>query len=276
MNIIIDQNYTPKWMPDLNSEEYHSDLTAVNSSALKDALKSPASFKTAFTTKKDPTPAMEFGTLVHTAILEFKRFKSEYIIKPDFGNMRLKENKAAAEEWLNANSDKKFVAQDDYNKLIGIAESISNHKDAISLLTNGQIEQSGYFTDPETCILNRIRPDFLSNDKCVLVDLKTTTDCTLNDFSRTIWNFRYDFQMAMYSEGVRIISGKRPDFHVFIVVEKTPPYECAVYVADDALLEKGMQDYKKALKVVFNSLQSGIFNKYQSEMENISLPAWAF
>jgi hypothetical protein len=143
-------------------------------------------------------------------------------------------------------------------------------------LRNGAREVSGYFADPETGLMNRIRPDFLSFNLNALVDIKTTDDCEMNAFSRTIWNYRYDFQLAMYSEGVRLISGKAPDYHAYIAIEKTPPFEVAVYIADDSVLDKGLQDYKKAIRLLSECLEKNSWPKYQEKMENINLPAWAY
>lgn len=179
-------------------------------------------------------------------------------------------------DWrLSLAPDAVILKEDEYNDLQEMINSVLKHRDACNVLRKGKAEMSGYYSDPETGIKCKIRPDFFNEDRQILVDVKTTRDVELTEFSKTIWNYRYDFQMAMYCEGIRLITGKKVDFPLFLALEKTPPFECAVYLADDGMLEKGGMDYRMAMDVLSYCLKNNTWDSYQSRLQPISLPPWA-
>lgn len=278
--ITINHNFSPHWKEGQESDDYHADKSAVSSSALRQIEKSPATFyqnfflKTPDTEKK--TKAKTIGTLCHQAILEGSKFLENFVIMPDFGDFRSSKNREARDEWLATVEGKTVVKQDELDVINGTIEAIVAHEGAFNLLKDGKTEISGYYADPETGIVCRIRPDFLSFNLMALVDVKTTIDCSRDGFSKSIWNYRYDFQLAMYCEGIKQITGKEVDYPAFIAVEKEAPYEVAVYIADREMMDKGRDDYRKALRTLKKCLEAGTFPKYQTKIEEISLPRWAF
>lgn len=277
MNNLIQEDFINHWKENQTSEEYHSNKNAVNSSSLIKIRKSPKSFKAAFLGEpKKPTDAMKFGTLVHTAILEGKDFDKRYAVMPEFGDLRKKENKEAKLEWEVLNEGRIFCSQEELDKVLKMIDSVMRHNDAFNLLKNGKTEVSGYFRDEETGIIQKIRPDFISNNLKAELDIKTTIDCSLEAFSKSIWNYRYDFQRAMYRAGIKAITGKEVEFSVFLAIEKEEPYECAVYIADDGMLDKAEQDYREALNKLKESIDNNYWESYQTRSETIGLPIWAY
>lgn len=246
-------------------------------------LKSPRTFYERWLDSNepdDPTPAMIFGTLVHQVILEGPDFLKTYKVVPDFGDYRSSTNRLARDRWkaeqLMEDPRAVFVTEKELDDLRGMLDGVLENEDAVALLKNGVTEISGYYVDPETGIACRIRPDFMARDVDTLVDLKTTLDGTEREFSKSIWEYRYDFQMAMYGHGIEVISGRRPKYTAFIALEKTKPYECYVHVADAALLEKGDNDYRRCLRELARCLEKDDWPRAQKRMGNISLPYWAF
>jgi hypothetical protein len=258
----------------------------VSSTGLRRLLKSPRTFRAALDGPPvEPTEAMQFGTLVHQVILEGADFLKRYVVQPKFVGLtkdgRESELSAAAKEkreaWLTEQvlAGNIIVTQKEFDDIRGMLDSVLDHADAFALLKNGVTEVSGYYRDPDTGILCRLRPDYISFEHMVLCDLKTTRDVEMEAFSKTIWNFRYDFQLAMYGEGAAQICQRKVEYHAFIAVEKEPPYECAVYLADEAMLEKGLQDYRRSLKMLRSCIDQGQWPRYQRSMQNIALPLWA-
>lgn len=272
----INPTYQANWNKDEAANIYHANKDFVNSSSIKSMLKSPQSFLNSFHSIIEPTPAMQFGTLVHTAILEPDVYDNSCVVQPDFGDCRTLANKAKRDDWKNTNAGKLIITQEDFDKIDGIRNAISKHHDAALLLKNGHKERSGYYADPSTGILCKIRPDFYSSDINAIVDLKTTENCESDNFSKTIWNFRYDIQIAMYSTGCTVIDKKAVDHHIFIAVEKSAPFEVAVYVADEKMLEVGIRDYEKSMKKLAKCIETNTWTSYQDNMTEISLPKWAF
>lgn len=285
--ILVDKEIAPLWIENLDEEKYHGDKTAVNSNSLKKILKSPASFRAAFYGEKEPTPSMKLGTLLHKAVLEGSDFLSRYVVMPEFwgytqkgektNSANCKEVKEQKAAWMSeqVENNRIIVTQEEQKMIVGICESISNHKYAFDLLRNIKTEISGYYSDPVTGIRSRIRMDGLSNDGTYFLDVKSTQDCQERAFSRSIHNYRYDFQTGMYMEGAKVINEKPLDFAVLIAVEKEEPYEIAVYTADDTILETGATDYRRAMDRLALCLKEDKWDFYQQTIQNIGLPYYA-
>lgn len=265
------------FVDDLSNEAYHKDKSCVSSTALKTILKSPATFYAKWT-DRDPftqTDAMRFGSLVHMAVLEPHKFFATHIRIPDFGDQRTTKNRAAKEDYLSSlKPGTMVVTESDYIKLEGIVNSVLSNVEASNLLKHGKAESSGFYRDPVTSIKCRIRPDFFNEELMALVDLKTTVSCEKAEFEKSIWNYRYDFQMAMYCEAIRNITGRDVNYAIFLAIEKTPPYEVALYVADQKVRDHGTLDYYRALQTLQACLLSNKWYPYQRGLQEISLPPW--
>ena len=263
----------PHWKEDQTNDDYHADKTAVSSTSLKRILKSPKSFYSSFTEPNKQTKAMQFGSAVHAAILEPDSFRKRYVKAKRFTGVGAV---AAQAEWrLSLPTDAIIMSDEEYEQLEEMLFSVLGHPDACNILKNGIAERSGYFVDPETQIKCKIKPDFYHPGLNALLDVKTTQSIEKDEFSKSIWNYRYDFQMAMYCLGIEIITGNKVEFPLFLAIEKNPPYECGVYMADSLMLHKGLEDYKRAMFLLKENLISGEWSPYQKRNELISLPAWA-
>jgi len=62
---------------------------------------------------------------------------------------------------------------------------------------------------------------------------------------------------------------------VFIAVEKTAPYAVGVYCLDPASVAMGRERNLRNLDLLESCQSSGHWPAYSSEIETISLPAWA-
>lgn len=270
------EDYEPN-TTDWSSVEYHMDQDAVSSSLLKLILKSPRSFLSQYRTPPDdePNEALKLGSALHCLVLEPKLFTETYIQMPDFGDMRTKSAKDERSEWLDKYPYGIALTKKMWDTVFAMGNSIQSHKDAKLLLKNGIAEKTIFYRDRETGLKCKIRPDYYNSNLGVLVDLKTTLDCTADSFSKTIWNYRYDFQMAMYLEGLNLLTGKLFEHGVFIAVEKEPPYEVGVYKVDADLLMKGRIDYRRALDLLSECISKNEWPGYQQGMKEIGLPGWA-
>jgi hypothetical protein len=266
------------WKHGQTNEEYHADKTAIGSSSLRQMLKSPATYWHYLNaTEKEQTASMELGSLVHMAILEPELFHRSCVRMPDFGDQRTKINKEKKEEFMNHLSNLSIpVKHEDYETVLGIVASVGRHEGARHILKQGQAEVSGYYEDPTTGLLCKIRPDFLNLELMALVDVKTTSSsCEAEAFSRTIWKYRYDVQIAHYTQGVKQITGNDVVYPCFLVVETKPPYEVSVFIADEEMIKKGLQDYRNCLDKIKVCRDTNTWPQYQTQIEPIALPQWA-
>lgn len=287
---LIRPDIKPHWK-NTSEEEYHTDTDFVSSSSLKKISKSEKSFYVHHFNliDREETKAQHIGKLAHLAVLEWDRFADLYKVIPEFMEPtqkgELSKNSKAAKEkrqaWIDEtlaeNPNAIFCTQKERDDILSMMYAIANHKDAEALLKSGVPELSGFYADPETGIACKIRPDFISNDQTVIVDLKTTEDVEINAFSRQIFNYGYSTSIAMYGAGAEIINQRSVDHYVFIAVEKKRPFEVAVYPLDGGSLDWAQQRYRSNLKKLSNAiLRGGEFQPYQTTMQLIAHPHYTF
>lgn len=255
-----------------SSDVYHSKKNIINASAIKAVLRSPMHYRASLTEPNDPTPAMRFGTLVHTALLEPAVFMQSFRISPKF-DMRTTKGKEDSAAWNKDLPDGAIiVSTDEADKLTAMIKTLTENKIVPALLSEGVAEHSLYYSrDGVEC---KARPDYLREDGMV-IDLKTTSDASKSGFSRSIVNFGYDVQAAWYLDACTRVFGGKWDTFVFVAVETSPPYAIGVYVADDSVLERGRKRSERALKTLIECREKDIWPGYQTEAENISIPNWA-
>jgi len=282
---LIDYDFPSFFNPSITDEQYHADKNHISSSSIRKVIHSPKAWYYDFVLgKKDaPTAAMKLGTLIHSAVLSGRNFMENHTIMPDFtaptraGNVSAKSKgaKEAKEAWLlEQPKDKLIVTPDEADIILGIIESLHSHTDAMALLSDGKPEVAGYCSDPATGIKLKIKPDFLSNDFNVLVDLKTTTNVDARLFGRTAFDLRYDVQMYYYAKCVELITGTMPKMIAIIAAEKSPPYECAVYYFETDDLFYAKIDVDNALVTLKDCIESGSFMQKQVSMDRIITPQW--
>lgn len=261
---------------DMPPEEYHA-AVAMSSSGLRHMAKSPAHF---FGMQLDPnrpppnpTPAMEAGTLFHTALFEPEKFDERYIVKPEKIDMRTKEGKA----WSVAAGTRNPITEDDFRRSVTQARRIRALPEVGALLSEGVGEASAFWVDKLTGEWCKCRPDWVSpaGDGVILLDGKTSKDASQNGFSRAIWNWRYDLQAAWYSEGYEAATGKPVHGFVFAVTESDWPHASAAYILDDVVLEAARRECRRLLDQYAECRRSESWPGYPETIQPITLPAWA-
>lgn len=263
----------------MDPEAYHTTHDHVSSSGLKSITESPRHFLQKIYDyhngeEEKEKPHLKFGKVAHMMLLEPAKFKETYVIQPDFGNMRTKSAKQDLENWLK---DQKpgavSITQEEMLTLTHMVESVMSHKKARQLFTEGVPEMSLFFSDQETKIKCRARPDFYSPKQKWLIDFKTTRNVSPGLFSYSIQDFKYHMQMAFYSKAIEACLGTPPEGCVLIAVEKEPPYDTVVYLCSDEMIERGTQRVKWALLTLKRCLETGKWpGRQQDRAEMISLP----
>lgn len=263
-----------RWVDGLTNEQYHADKEHVSSSGLKLLIEeTPDVFydRIVLGNSKPQTDAMRIGTLVHHAVLEGEDFIKRYVVKPKF-DMRTNVGKADSKVWMEEHKNRIHVTEDDIRVLEGTYESIFKHRDAAYLLKGAEFERSGYYRDIPTNVACRIRYDAYDKNSRILTDIKAVRDASKTGFSYALKDYRWDFSMAMYGQGILEIDGSLPDNYVFLVVEKERPFRCAVYEMGKRTLQAGLNDYYKALNILKQCRETGKYPSLQEGLEEIDLP----
>lgn len=274
--LIVPPDYKNHFVYDLDIESYHADKTSVSSSNLKRILKSQAAFKAYHIDGYQPesTKAQTFGSTVHMGLLEPKKFKENFVVEPIFVG-RTKDGKETTS--LNATDVKEkraawyaslkpgavVLSEEDLKHFTGIIEKLSGHAELMSMLKGSTNEASGFYRDEETGIKCRFRPDASGLNGDLFLDFKTVLDCSEDFFERQVDKLGYNFQMAMGSNGMSLINGKIPKYHVFVAAEKIPPYDFAVYFADESVMSVGRKRYRRAINSLGEALRSDKWLAYQ-------------
>lgn len=247
-------------------------VPAAHKSAFDKINKSPAHYKYELDNPQEPTEAMIFGSTFHDSLLLPTEFDKRYVGAPKF-DKRTTVGKAAAAAFEAANIGKQMVSPDDMETMRGMTASIKNHAEAMRHLTAGTSELSCYWLDEETQVMCKCRPDLLL-DGGTIVDIKTTNDASLEEFQRSVAKYRYHVQAAFYLDGIKKFHAV--DSFVFIAVEKKPPYAVAVYVLDEASIDKGREEYRRNLNTYAECIKTGVWPAYPDELQILNLPHWAF
>lgn len=271
--------FEPVWIENQSDDEYHANKDHVSSTPVRlISQKSLATFKSEFIDRPETvdSEAFRLGKLFHKLCLEGDDFWDKFQVEPEFGDLRSSKNREAKKEWYDSMpKDAILLTGPELRMIEGQLESLMLHADASAVLKQkGKAEISGYYADPETGILCRIRPDLWVEELGALVDIKTAQDCTFAEFQRSIVKWRYDIQMGMYAEGIRVITGKPIEFAAFVVVEKKKPYEVAVYHPSQEMLDNGKSEYHLSLRKLAQALDTGVWRRYQEKIVEITYPRW--
>lgn len=256
----------------LSNADYHAH-PAISKSGLDKIAKSPAHYKAAREAEHEGSDALVFGSAFHDYILLPDTFQTAYtVLPPDFDG-RTKEGKVMLESIRQ--SEQTVLKTEWLTDIEGMAAAIAAHPKASALLQGGKAEQSIFWTDEDSGIDCRCRPDYL-HPGGIIVDLKSTTDASPEEFARSVAKYRYHVQDAFYSEGYYQATGQWPRGFVFIAVEKTAPYAVACYSLDDDAKAYGHELFRRDLETLLEAEKSQEWTAYSQEIETLSLPAWAY
>ncbi len=281
----VDENFINEFRPNESHEKYHSDFTKANSSTLKLFYTSAAAVYSHYLIQApidneepddDLSEPVHFrlGRALHAASLETKRFMEHVIQVPDFKG---EGSRAAKKKWIGSQKPGAIILKaKEYIQVEGMVNSILACPDAVLALRSGIPEYSGYYRDPETGIACRIKPDLWNEELGILLDVKTCRDSSPDAFSKQIKKHMYHLSMSMYADGIAQITGKRPNQCILLAVESKPPYECAVYICIDRMLQEGHEAYQFAMQKLRICLETGHWPARQSGMAYIDLPEWHY
>lgn len=255
---------------DLSNEDYHSGPGVSKSGLWTLQTKSPAHYK--FGVRKQ-TASFDFGNAAHLAILEPNEFEARVHRGPD--DRRGNKWKDAA-EWC-ASEGKLILTSGDYDDVLALRDTV--HADAWinSIITGGKpvVEASGYAIDEATGELVRVRPDFYREDLGIILDLKTATSAHPDAFARSIVDYGYHAQEAIYSDVWRSL-GKPVVGFVFLAVEKETPYAKGLYELPPSIVEEGRAMMRQALDTYASCRAADNWPAYGDGVQELSFKRWAY
>lgn len=263
----------PGFYPNLSNEDYHAS-NGISKSGLTLINRSPKHYYDAYLkedrVKKEQTPQMILGSFLHCYILEENEVENRYACIPKI-DRRTKQGKEEHYKVMQEISHKTLISFEDSCKAENMAYSVLSNQTAVDLINNGSVESSIYFKDSDYDVLCKCRPDVMFES--YVVDLKTTSDASHEEFSRQIYKYGYHIQSAIMQEGIFKQFGTMIKDFFFVCVETIEPYCTAIYRLDDDSIHKGRQEYKRLLKIYKGCMESNQWEGYK--ITEIGLPRWA-
>jgi exodeoxyribonuclease VIII len=247
-----------KFIADMPNSEYHGGK-GISKSTLDMAAADP--YRPEWSRKcpqdEDKIKTFDFGDAMHAICLEPDRMKTEFVAEPKF-NLRTNQGKADKEAFAKEHKGFKILTADEYRQLNLMFESVMAHREARALIEADGIAEGSYFwTDEQTGLDCKCRPDKHIEAQSLLVDVKTTP--SLQKFCYSVDDYRYYVQDPWYCDGVsRFGDAVRMEF---LVIQKT--IECGRYPVmvvklPQEAVEYGRAVYREDLSRYAEFLSSGV------------------
>ena len=207
-------------------------------SSLKAFARSPLAFIEYKTNKKEPTPAMRFGTLVHRAILEPEKYSSTVAI---FEGQR---RGNAWKDFQAENAGKDIVTATEAMTIRQLAYRVEEHPYAGSMLKQCQKFEVPFKMEqcdvPHRGIIDGLGSWFM-------LDLKTTQDVSHHALQRTIWQQKYYMQAAIYQRAATLM-GLDLEAYFIVAVESNPPHHVQVVELEPHYVARGHIEWENLLE----------------------------
>lgn len=264
------QSPDPGVFLDVPAHEYHSWKLASNS-MLSILKRSPAHMKAYRDCPPPPSDAMELGDAIHMAILQPLLFLDRFEVAPE--QISNKNTNAWKEFEAKAVSQGKVALKASQGRQIeAVASQVRAHPTVSKLISHpNAVEVSAVFDLHD--VRCKMRCDLLNDKFATILDLKSTTDASRDSFIRSVANYGYFRQAAMYIDGWRAI-GKEYKRFVLIAIEKDPPYGVAIYRLTDDFIDAGRVELKKLLSLYAECERTNVWPSYPLEVQELAAPAW--
>jgi len=108
----------------------------------------------------------------------------------------------------------------------------------------------------------------------ILVDYKTTTDCSVRGFTSSIRKYQYDLQAAWYKRGYERAGFNVVDF-IFVAQEKKKPFASKIFKMSHDDMTSGWLKLEHLLgeyNAVLNGKEATIYNS--PSIVNVDLKGW--
>jgi exodeoxyribonuclease VIII len=235
----------------LTHENYYNDTDYVSNSMLSHLTnKSPEYFQYMLNHSQPPSSAMKFGSAFHMYVLQPDEFEKHYVVTPNI-DKRTKQGKQEYTEFMLKNQFKTLISESDLQTIQMMSDKLSQDSLCKDLLKIGKPEQIIAWNNPEYDVNCKGMLDIHCNINDIIVDLKTTQDCNLKPFTRSIKKYMYHKQAAFYTDAVRALS------YYIVAIEKNPPFSLNVFEISGDVLDQGRHLYNQELYLYKRCLDEG-------------------
>ncbi len=227
----------------------------------------------------EPTDDMELGSHLHSTLLEGEPL---LVIPPDAltSNGQRRGNNWKA--WCEEHPENYGVLPKDAGRIQAMIDGANADPVIRDLLeAEGEVEQTIIWTDRETGLPLRARPDKCCRYKSgyQILDLKATSIDVGNEreVSSKIFSFKYHQQAACYCDAAKLAFNAPPLQFVFVFIRNRPPFNAVAWVLNENDLDLGRRHNAVALFELKTRLASGNWRGGRhGKLNVVSLPKWAW
>jgi hypothetical protein len=218
---------------------------------------------------------MDIGTIVHGLVLEGDESRLVVVEADDWRTKVAKETRDEARRVGLV----PVLAGDMgiIREIAGAALSAIAHSELAEAFTPeaGKPEQTLLWQEGDIWL--RSRPDFLTNDSKLIIDLKTTTgSAEPNSWLRTMLGNGADIQAALGLRGLRHLSKvQNPEF-VFVVLEQEAPYAVSFVGLSPQFMEMANHKLERAIKTWSDCILTNTWPGYPERVCYLEPPAYAW
>ncbi len=257
------------YFPDMSNDDYHSG-PGHSSSTVRRFMQSEVH---ALEEEVKDSPALRFGTAAHAYIVEGENAFAKEIACIS-GSPYTKANKE-----LKADFEERgytVISADDREKIHAMSRHLIPEADKYLHPDVGEYpsvfevphERAIYWYEGD--LLLKVKSDVLrhpikspyATNEIILVDYKTTQDCSPYGFLQSVKKYQYDIQAAWYKRGFEKAGFKVTDFY-FVAQEKTMPFANKIFRVSESDMEVAWNKIKHALprfEQVLNGEKAKIYN----------------
>jgi exodeoxyribonuclease VIII len=271
----------------LTFEDYRN-VEGENFSTLKFMAKSPLHYLDAKENGVQEKSGFALGSAAHTAVLEPREWLRRYIIQPELTGrvnkdgepIKLRQDIRMA-EWRElveraTAEHKSIITESDNETATAVAQAVMLNPAASKLLRGKVSKEVTIQWTHSTGFLIRSRLDLVNQTVGTIVDLKTSAVITPKEWCAAAIRYQYLAQFAMYADAWHAATGEALTFKA-LVVEKSPPFDVAVFSISEDDLEFGRRTYEGWLETLAQCRASGEFPGVARGAElPFEIPPWAF
>lgn len=274
-------NIQPGIVKGLCIDAYHGDREYLSSSSIKEAIKSLAHFNHYRNTPSNYKSCFDFGNAFEIALLDYAHstlnFQNEVIVFDV--DQRPEQDKGITskinQDWKNSIlKGEKYVINktgaESFETLQAMLQSCARDAMIQRLIRNTEYQNSYFWTDPETGLKLKTRPDLTKINRNVILDVKTARDASPTGFAKQAAQMEYPIQAVIQMRGL-IETGQMPkiDAYYWLVVEKEAPFNAQIY-------EFPMEDWQFVddklsyhLKTLAQAIEENKFVGYGQQADNV-------
>lgn len=238
-----------------DNEQYHAMLDYHSSSSLKLFLDSRREYHDRYVlgNPQESKSAFDIGRTAHALILEPHLLGDTIKVIP--AEVLASNGAKSGNTWkqyAEENKDCTLLKSWEMEQVQAMFDAVYRNPLAAKLLkAAGPTEQSITSTGERKY---RVRPDKLAGQ--FIIDLKTSSDPSPRGFRRSVLNYRYYLQAALYKQVCDEHYGEDHTF-VFIAVNVAKPHQVATYTINDELIFRGNEEIWEACNQIEECHSSG-------------------